>query len=182
MYFLSMLATGLFPESNYLAYVTSDEYIVDQFGMVITGASTSTPMTEFFGKLIPSPGATLMVVDSEGVEQTDGLSTGDMLKVTSADGSVSVMYELDLMVGISGQLPEGEVVLFPNPFTEEFSINGLESGTRIKVFNQTGSVISDKISQGERMSISLDDYSSGIYLVLITKQDKLIGTYKVVKQ
>ncbi len=182
MYFLSMLATELIPESDYLAYVTSDEYSVDQFGMLITGPSTSTPMAEFFEKLIPSEGATMMVVDSEGVEQTDGLSTGDMLKVTSADESVSVMYELDLTVGISDRFHQGEVVLFPNPFTAEFSINGLESGARIKVFNQTGSVISDRIAQGDRMSISLDGYRSGIYLVLITRQDKLIGTYKVVKQ
>jgi len=183
VYYLGMLATQTHPENNYLAYVVSNIYTVDQLGKVITGPTGSTPLSEFFSRITAVLGAVPEVVDINGDVKTSGdLNDGDMLKVTSADGKTEVMYELALDLTAVDLLSDREIVLYPNPTTNKVNINGLETGSRVQVFNSMGAVISEKITSKNIEIISLDIQSSGIYIITITNKNKFIGSYKVIKK
>lgn len=183
VYHLSMLPTLYIPEATYLAYVLSNVYAVDQVGYVIGGPSASTPLTDFYSKITPAMGATAVVVDIDGNERTSGdLNDGDMLKVTSQDGRIVVMYNLDIDITSADKLAEGRIQVYPNPTSGQVNIQGLEQGTRIQVFNQTGAMIRDVKTSRTLETISLDNQSAGMYLVVLTKDSRLLGQYKVIRR
>jgi len=183
VYHLSMLPTLYIPEATYLAYVLSNVYAVDQVGYVIGGPSASTPLTDFYSKITPAMGATAVVVDIDGNKRTSGdLNDGDMLKVTSQDGRIVVMYNLDIDITSADKLAEGRIQVYPNPTSGQVNIQGLEQGTRIQVFNQTGAMIRDVKTSRTLETISLDNQSAGMYLVVLTKDSRLLGQYKVIRR
>jgi len=183
VYYLGMLATQLQPEVDYLAYVLSDVYTVDQGALIIGGAAGSTLLDDFYANITPAFGASAVVVDIYGEDKTSGdLDDGDMLKVVSADGSATVMYELALDLTTTEQLEKGEIVLYPNPTDGKVNINGLEKGTRLQVFNQVGSMIQDVTTDQNLETISLDKQPSGMYLIVVTKDAGYIGQFKVIRK
>ena len=183
IYHLSMLRTQYIVSTTYLAYVLSDVYSVDQLDYVIQGPETTTGISEFYSNIRPSMGATAVVVDSDGNDKTSGnLANGDMLKVTSADGNIEVMYELHLTV-VSSKLPvANQVEIYPNPTSGKLNVKGAETGSRIQLYNSNGAVIRDIIIKSNLEVISVDDQPAGLYLIVISNNNKLSGQYKVVKK
>lgn len=183
VYHLSMLRTQFILETTYLAYVLSDSYAVDQVSYIIQGATTSTDVSDFYSLIRPSMGATAVVVDADGNEKTSGvLAQGDMLKVTSADGKIEVIYELQLAV-VSVKQPEtAQIEIYPNPTNGKLNITGVEKGNRIKLFNASGKLVRDIKAQNNMETLTLEDQPAGIYLIVISKNDLLIGRYKAIRK
>jgi len=183
VYHLSMLRTQYILETTYLAYVLSDVYLVDQVNYEITGPSGATLLTEFYARITPSMGATAVVVDANGNEKTSGdLDDGDMLKVTSADGKIVVMYELKLdltSVELSGV---SQIKIYPNPTDGRLNVSGLEQGNRIQVFNANGAMVRDMKVQSSLEVLSLEDQPAGMFLIIISNDNKMLGRYKAIKK
>ena len=183
VYHMSMLRTQFILETTYLAYVLSDTYVVDQVGYIIQGATTSTDVSDFYSLIRPSMGATAVVVDADRNEKASGvLAQGDILKVTSADGKIEVMYELQLTV-VSVKQPEtAQIEIYPNPTNSKLNITGVEQGNRIKLFNASGKLVRDIKAQNNMETLTLEDQPAGIYLIVISKNDLLIGRYKAIRK
>ena len=180
VYHLSMLRTSTLLASDYLAYILSNVYSIDQVNYSVTGPSGTTLLTEFNSNITPAMGATAVVVDASGNEKTSGdLNEGDMVKVTSADGKMVVMYSVDFAT--SAEAPGFNAIkVYPNPTSGKVNIQGLEQGTRIQVFNQAGALLRDINTSHSLETVSLDNQPSGLYLVVLTKNSRLVGQYKVV--
>jgi hypothetical protein len=183
VYHLSMLRTQYILSTTYLAYVLSNEYAVDQVDYIIEGATTTTSINDFYARITPSMGATAVVVDANGNAKTTGtLVNGDMLKVTSADGHIEVMYELKV-VAVSSNLTSGtQIEIYPNPTTGRLNVRGVEAGNRIQIYNSNGAVIRDMKVRSNVEVLSIDDQPAGMYLIVISNDNTLLGRYKAVKK
>jgi hypothetical protein len=183
VYHLSMLRTQFILSTTYLAYVLSDVYAVDQVEYVIAGPSSSTTINDFYAKITPSLGATAVVVNASGTAKTTGnLAKGDMLKVTSADGKIVVMYDLNVVV-VSASLPStNQIEIYPNPTSGRLNVRGVEAGNRIQVYNSNGAVIRDMKVRSNIEVLSIDDQPAGMYLIVISNDNTLLGRYKAVKK
>ena len=182
VYYLSMLPTEYILSTTYLAYVTSKRFSVDQLNMNISGLQPSLEIETFYHRIVPSTGATAVVVDEGGNEKLHGnFSDGDMLKVTSADGKVEVMYTLDFLTSTELSV-KAKLLVYPNPTNDVVSVAGASMGSRIRVFSSNGLLVHDVDVQGDVETISLREHSSGIYLVIVTNNGELTGQYKVVRE
>jgi hypothetical protein len=183
VYFLSMLPTEYIQETTYLAYVISDIYSVDQVEYVIGGPTASTTLADFYARITPVAGATAVVVDQNGEEKTSGdLDDGDMLKVTSADGKIEVMYELNLDLTQAELVNIQQIEIYPNPTTGKLNVSGVGIGNRIRVYNSTGAIIYDVIVRSSVEFISLDEQPSGMYLIVVSSKNQLLGRFKALKK
>jgi nitrous oxidase accessory protein NosD len=72
--------------------------------------------------------------------------------------------------------------IYPNPSQGMVEISGLEAGNRIKVYNTLGALVLETPAMQSREVISLDNQSSGIYYIVISNSDSVIGRYKLIKQ
>ncbi|MBE0652754.1 MAG: hypothetical protein IH594_03085, partial [Bacteroidales bacterium] len=140
VYYLQMLREV----SNYLAYVLSDIYTVDQIEYSITGdVSVSTTVSSFLSNLIPAEGAVMKVINDAGVEQTGNMAIGNKLVVTAGDGVTTVTYSINVGTGVNN--PDGSsVVIYPNPSTGMIFVSGLEAGSRLSVYNMLGQRLIDR--------------------------------------
>ena len=78
-----------------------------------------------------------------------------------------------------------EIKIIPNPFTDEFTVYGLEftTGDRMQIIDVLGKVVLEKIISNQVSSIQLpaSHLQSGIYFLQITTSSEK-KTVKVVKQ
>lgn len=181
-YYLDMLRTQWLV-SEYFAFVTSADYTVDQLNKNIASPVAETPLAQFLAKLTPSFGATMAVYNKDGQPNSTGiLNKGDILMVTSADGKIVASYALTLDVTSAVEIESGLVSVYPNPTAGKVSISGVEAGNRIRVFNSMGAPVSEFISRNSVETISLDNQASGIYFIVISNNDRISGTHKVIKK
>ncbi len=181
VYHLAMLRTQYIQEPTYLAYVLSNIYQVDQVNYEITGPTGTTQLTEFYSRITPVMGATAVLVDASGDEKLSGeLNVGDMLKVTSKDGKIVVLYTLNL--GTSAvQLDNNQVEIYPNPTNGKLNVRGVEQGNRIQVFTASGVMVRDIRVQSNLEVLSIDDQPAGLFLIIISDKEKVKGRFKAVK-
>ncbi len=182
-YHLAMLRTEFNPEPGYLAYILSQDYAIDQVNYIVSGSTGKTLVSDFNSRITAALGATFVVTDAEGNEKTTGdLDLGDKVKVTSADGKIVVMYNIDVDVTSARKLAEGNIQVYPNPTSGKVNIRGVEAGNRIHLLNSIGSVIRNIEVDSNTEVISLDGLPSGIFIISIHDKDKLIGNYKLIKK
>jgi hypothetical protein len=182
VYYLDMLRTQ-FVVTNYLAFVLSDDYMVNQLNKVISSPVAETPLAQFYAKLTPAFGATMAVYNKDGQLNSTGiLNKGDVLVVTSADGRTTATYALMLDVTSINQIESGLVSVYPNPTTGKVSISGVEAGSKVRVFNMMGAPVSEFISRSSIETISLENQASGIYFIVVSNNERINGTYKVIKK
>jgi len=181
VYYLSMLQTYE-GETYYLAYVLSDVYTVNQITLSISDASITeaTSVTTFLANLVPAPGATIKVVNANDVENTGPtLNIGDFLKVTALNGVTTAYYSI---VGITStnELSNSSIYLYPNPSSGTITVAGLEPGNRIRIYNILGIGLRDMVAYQNEEVISLDGQPVGVYFVVITNDDSIVGHYKLI--
>ena len=181
VYYISMLASEYVPETTYLAYILSNVYSVDQVTYVVDGVSGTESISDFLTKVIPAAGSTAMVIDKDGNHKITGdINRDDMVMVTSVDGKMKVFYTF-------GQLTANKVFesngieLYPNPTKGQINVSGVKAGYRIQVYNSVGAVIRDINVQNSIETISLGNQPSGIYMVVVRNENKIVGRYKALK-
>jgi hypothetical protein len=168
---------------NYLAYVLSDVYLVDEDQMTITGVDAHHSVATFKGNVIPAEGATMEVQNSGGSAKADAddMAQDDMLQVTAGNGVNVVTYTISVIVGIE-DMDNDALSIYPNPTNGMLNIANAEIGSRIRVYNAVGSAVADVEVTSGLETISLDGHSAGMYFVTISMDNEVSGTYKVIKQ
>ncbi|MGE4287624.1 MAG: lamin tail domain-containing protein [Salinivirgaceae bacterium] len=87
-----------------------------------------------------------------------------------------------ITVGIEEEL-FGNVAVFPNPFNNVITVNGLANAKQIRVSNILGQeVMKVNLAGQESKDISTDNLNRGVYFVTITDGNNNAKTVKVVKQ
>ena len=75
-----------------------------------------------------------------------------------------------------------DIELYPNPTNGKLNISGVERGNRIQVFTATGAAIIDINVESALETVSLEGEPSGMYLIVISNENELIGRYKAIKK
>jgi hypothetical protein len=172
-----------FNVNKYLAFVISDDYIIDQVAFTISGPMSSTTLGEFYNRLYPSFGATLSVLDKDGnVSTAADLSVGDQLLVTAADGMTTAMYSIDVNNTKAIDPVSESIKMYPNPTTGRVIINGLTKGNRVQVFNSVGVTLRDVIVDNSTEYVSLSAQPAGMYMFVISSGEKHINIQKIIKK
>ena len=187
VYFISFLPTEYIHSTTYLAYVLSDSYAVDQVSYVIAsgtaGVNEATTVAEFYSNITPAMGATAVVVDSEGNEKIAGnLVQGDLLKVTSMDERITVNYQIGVTLTSTDHLTLAKIEIYPNPTSGKLNIRGLEAGNRIQIYGATGALLRDVKAHSNLEVLSLDAVPSGMFVIVISNKDKMLGRYKAIRK
>ena len=183
VYFLSMLRDQYIHSTTYLAYVLSNAYNVDQVDNVIAGPVGGTFLDDFMRHIDFPIGATATIVDAQGNEKSDGeIEDGDMVKVISADGKIEVLYTINVDVTGSEVFDSGQIRLYPNPTDGMINISGVQPGGRIQVFNSTGAAVKDLKIRNNIESVSLNDQPSGMYVIVVSDENQMLGRYKVLRK
>jgi hypothetical protein len=188
VYFISFLPTSTILQTTYLAYVLSEAYSINQVDYTISaGLATLTSETlleEFVSYLMPSMGATVAVIDKHGEVKSSGdLNDGDKLVVTSADGKISTTYTLALDLTSAGPVDGLQrIEIWPNPANDRLQIRGVEAGNRIRIYSATGALIREMMAQSHMEVISLKDVPSGMFMIVISDQNTLLGRFKAIRK
>ncbi|MBK6281419.1 MAG: T9SS type A sorting domain-containing protein [Draconibacterium sp.] len=181
VYYISMLAEKYVPGTTYLAFIQSKIYAIDQVDYIVDGVSGTELITDFYAKITASFGATAVVLDKDGNEKTSGdIDRTDMVKVTSVDGKIEVMYSFGTLTATEKQNAIS-IEMYPNPTNDRLNISGVERGNRIQVFNSVGAVIRDIQVKSNIEEISLQKASAGIYMIVISDKNRTVGKYKAIK-
>jgi hypothetical protein len=181
-YYISKLSTAATPETLYLAYILSNVYAVDQVVYKVDGVAGSETVSSFLTKVSPAAGASVAVVDKAGTVKINGdINGGDMVKVTSADGKMVVYYNFSSLTS-SRDIESNNIELYPNPTNGEINVSGVKAGQRIQVYNSVGAAIRDVNVQNSIERISLRNQPAGMYMIVVSDNNKMIGRYKAMKQ
>jgi hypothetical protein len=71
--------------------------------------------------------------------------------------------------------------LYPNPTNGKLNVTGVEKGQRIQVYNSVGSAVIDVNVESSQEIISIDKHPAGLYMIVVSDKDKLLGKYKAIK-
>jgi hypothetical protein len=180
-YYIAKLASEATPVA-YLAYILSPVYAVDQLVYTVAGVNGSETVSTFMTKVTPAPGASIAVVDKDGVVKINGdINGGDKVRVTSADGKLMVYYTFGPLTSAKG-FESNDIQLYPNPTDGEINVSGLKAGQRIQVYNSVGAVIRDINVLNNIERVSLSNQAAGMYMIVVSDNSKLLGRYKAMKQ
>ncbi len=86
-----------------------------------------------------------------------------------------------IWTGIENSLNENDISIYPNPAIEQITIEVPDkTNLQVKITDITGNlIIHEKFT--ESVNIGISGYASGVYLVSIYKNDKIIGRNKILK-
>jgi hypothetical protein len=181
-YYIAKLATKYITETTYLAYILSNVYPIDQVVYKVDGVSGAETVSQFLTKVTPSTGASVAVVDKNNVVKINGdINGGDKVKVTSADGKMVVYYSFGPLTA-APVVGDNGIEMYPNPTSDVINVSGVKAGNRIQVYNSVGVSIRDIEVQNNIERISLRNQPVGIYMVIVSDNNKLISRFKAIKQ
>lgn len=182
VYYISKQATQYVPETTYLAFILSNVYSIDQVMYKVAGVTGSETVSAFLTKITPAAGASVAVVDKDGTVKINGdINGGDKVMVTSADGKIKVYYSFGPLTSVR-DFDSNNIELYPNPTNGEINVSGVNAGQRIQVYNSVGAAIREINVQNTIERISLRNQPAGMYMIVVSDNNKLIGRYKLMKR
>ena len=103
----------------------------------------------------------------------------DVTRMLGAPREPKVIRVLVPKVEPTVQPVENEVLVYPNPFTTEFTVKNKESQS-VEIYDMTGKlVLENSIKEGK---VDASSIRSGFYIVKITMKDNSIVTKKIIKR
>lgn len=143
---------------------------IDQDNKVITEFPENITALAFLDIVYANEGASVKVVDKNGMERNDGfLYIDDIAVVTAADGQTTVEYTFIEQSGNSVNDFERRqslfVKLYPNPVTNVLNIEGVDLAS-VNVYTLSGALMIAKDENVRKLDVS--GIRSGIYVVKLT--------------
>lgn len=182
VYYIAMLSEQYVREITYLAYITSKVYGIDQVKLEVAKVNKGTTVANFYANIVPSMGATAMVTDKNGVEKTSGeITSTDKVVVTSLDGKHKNVYTFATVVSAE-TMESVNIDVYPNPTTDLLNIRGVQPGNRVRVYNAVGAMIRDISVQRNIETVRLDKEPAGMYMIVVSSENEMLGRFKAVKK
>ena len=168
------------------AYITSNNYVIDQDEKVVYGVLNGTNVTALLAQLTPSTGATATVLNKWAQQKEFGiLIWHDVVKVVSNDGSKVVYYGITLqseeepeVILDASAIENSSDLVFPNPTAGTVFLP--EGMAKVTVFDLAGTVV--KTVRLKTSKLSLSDLNSGVYMLLMEDLNGDSKTVKVIKE
>lgn len=145
-------------------------------GMLITNAQENT---------VSSGG------NATGTGGSTSYTVGQAFYITSSDPSGSVSQgvqqpiEIQVVLGIEEHEINLYAKVYPNPTTELINLsvgNTDTSGLSYQLFDYSGRILTNGKIENEDTSIPMSRYPSATYLLSVTKGNKTIKTFKILKK
>jgi hypothetical protein len=89
-------------------------------------------------------------------------------------------YEVSNTVGISETELENTLSIYPNPATKTVTIGKLPNGTTVNITDITGKTMHCSVTDNEQITIHTSEYVSGVYIVHIESNGKVVNRKLVV--
>jgi hypothetical protein len=107
-------------------------------------------------------------------------SHGQDLYPANPDPSCYYIHAYNTPTSISNTNTERDITVYPNPFTDELTI---EANGNITIYNSIGQVVlTQELKNGTTM-INTSDYPQGLYHVILkNKEGNITGTHKIIHQ
>jgi len=86
---------------------------------------------------------------------------------------ISTSFELYITSIASDLVRENKINIFPIPFQDLITIEGLTKNNEITIYNSIGRVIYSNRSPAVVLSINMSNYSSGVYMIKIASGQKI---------
>jgi hypothetical protein len=88
-------------------------------------------------------------------------------------------------VGLNEQNAENSLIdIYPNPSSGIFTLKheGLQGSMNVEVYNVLGVLVKQVTVNGESSVVNLTEHASGIYLVKLYKDNKVVNVSRIIKQ
>jgi hypothetical protein len=108
--------------------------------------------------------------------------------IVAGNGSVACSSTVSITQVVTDctGIPEGTVAppvrVMPNPTNGKITIQNLNDLAQVEIFNALGQRITFNVATSPEISVDLSSYSSGVYFVKVTQQNKLQAVIKVIKE
>jgi len=128
--------------------------------------------------------------NASGVGGTASYSVGQAFYITSSDSAGSVTQgvqqpiEIQVVLGIEEHEINLYAKVYPNPTTDLINLsigNTDTSDLSYQLFDYSGRILINGKIENEDTSISMLRYPKAIYLLSVTKDNKTIKTFKILK-
>ena len=142
--------------------------VVSQNMNVLTSTIASSYQWYQYGVIVPGETNQILNILTDGLYQVE---------ITDANGCTAISDAVDFYyTGISQQLLENEVVIYPNPTNGNLLIsNGMEY--KVVLTNAMGTLLESKENIN---SIDLSKYSNGIYYLALTSKEGKVTNQKII--
>ncbi len=156
-------------------FIGSDIFItkLDSAGDVIWGKRVGLAGDFNFGEIDCSAGGELLLA---------GFSINDTTKSIQENSFIGKSTENPIIVAIKQLSHFNEILLYPNPTSNDITIKSNELISSVKIYSITGELI-DNVNNinGNKIVINLSDYIKGIYFLQIASSNS-VQTKKVIQQ
>jgi hypothetical protein len=130
-------------------------------------------VSDFLANLIPAPGASMKVVDANGIENRGILAVGDCVVVTSANSFTQVVYIISILIDDVNTFTNSSISIYPNPTSGIFNVIGIPAGSKIVIRSVLGQNLFETFVGNDNLQLSLEDQPAGIYFILISNDTNL---------
>jgi PKD repeat protein len=161
--------------------VSTNNFCINQT-IALTSTSTNSPTTYAWTMAGGSP--SVSAIASPVVSYSAAGVYTISLVASNAFGSsapATQTVNVSTCIGVHELASNASMNAYPNPFTNEFSISGLESNSEIKVYNALGSLILSKTTNVDTEKVNLSLQPQGIYIVRVFSKGKQ-STLKMIKE
>ena len=117
----------------------------------------------------------------DGTQDTDCFTGFDL--VYYKKGQTTCGTPVDLLNSVPTLKLETDLRIFPNPFSQEFTIEaGKLNITEVVIYDLLGNEIYTKQSRGSGLTINLLDVEGGVYLISVTQENGKQTYHRIVKR
>lgn len=199
VYDSTMMKSPILDNTDVKIEVGNNLLIFRSYGNMIGFNLNALTNKELLGTPVISPAVSLSAVNTEngmyavGLANLESLPDGtEIMRIPINDGYVSdILFnfivntgEKEVLASISTDLKNGlqnNIQVYPNPATDQITLNNLQDGSRIMIFDITGKMIYSGISASDTERITLNGWSAGIYTINIVN-DEVNSMTKFIKK
>jgi hypothetical protein len=156
--------------------------LVNSAGKVLNTSANSGTTSEtinttlsagtYFARVYPSTTSIFNATSCYTLRVALGTATRLATDITGSANTISA----------DGEFGKGNVIAYPNPVKNLLNISMTAAGNEISLFNSKGEQVMRTKATGVNSQLDVSKLASGLYLVKISKDGRLVSQLKVIKQ
>ncbi len=158
-------------------------YIADADNDVIRKVDTAGIITTVVGNGTPGFGGDLGPVNGANLHTPFDVAVDAAGTLYIADANNQRIRKTYMPVSVAGVENHGSVLVTPNPFSNKFTLTGINKTDKVAVYNLSGRAVSvEEVTNGDTKSIDMTALPSGVYVLSISDASGSSKVVKVVKE
>jgi acetyl esterase/lipase len=119
-----------------------------------------------------------------GVDKSKYFKTNVPFNMTvnlSATAGYSVTVTDYTASSIASESAAEDVVISPNPVSNSFNISSSQAGFDVEVISASGNTVLRKSTESDSLTVSGINFSSGVYVVKVMRDNQVVSTKRIIK-